>query len=128
MHLKFPFAIFAKRAPKKPVRQGRSELAVQLELTERQKREADRKAAELQREIDGIPGKIRKLEEEQRRKIRERARRTPTMQGLGRPYKLHSEPQGGKLTRAQQRILRNRFIMLCALFAMILVALWRAVK
>jgi Flp pilus assembly protein TadB len=124
-----PFGIFGKLAPKKPARKGKSELAIQLELAVRQKREAERKAAELQREIEAIPQKIRKLEKEQQRKIKERASRMPTMQGLGRPvHKLHSVSERVKLTRAQERILRNRLIMLCALFAVVLLVLWRSVR
>jgi Tfp pilus assembly protein PilF len=123
------FGIFGKRAPKKPASKRKSELTVQLELAVRQKRDAERKAAELQREIEANPQKIRKLEEEQQRKIKERASRMPTMQGLGRPvHKLHAVSERVKLTRAQERILRSRLIMLCALFAVVLLVLWRSVR
>jgi hypothetical protein len=126
-------SLFRKKVPARPARRPsrkvKSELAVQLELTVSQKREAERKASDLQREIEAIPQKIRKLEEEQQRKIKERAIRTPTMQGLGRPvHKLHAVSERVKLTRAQERILRNRLIMLCALFAVVLFILWRTVR
>jgi hypothetical protein len=118
-----------KRSAKKPFRRGKTELDVQLEHVVRSKREAERKAAELQREIDVIPGKIKKLEEHQRRVIHDRAVRTPTVQGLGRPVqKLHSVADGFRLTRTQNRNLRNRLLILCAAFAGILFILWKVVR
>ena len=129
--VKFPslFRKAGKRPAKKPFRRGKSELDVQLEQVVRSKREAERKAAELQREIDVIPGKIKRLEEHQRRAIHDRAVRTPTVQGLGRPVqKLHSVADGFRLTRTQNRNLRNRLLILCAVFAGVLIVLWRTVR
>ena len=40
-------------------------------------------AAKLQREIDDIPMKLKKLEEDERRKIKDRARKSPTIRGWG---------------------------------------------
>jgi hypothetical protein len=131
MTVKFPslFRKTGKRLAKKPFRRRKSELDVQLEHVVRSKREAERKAAELQREIDGIPGKLKRLEEHRRRTIRDRAVRTPTILGLGRPIqKLHSISEGVRLTRTQKRILRNRLLILCAAFAGVLMIFWRVVR
>lgn len=118
-----------KRAASKPPRKGKSELAIQLELAVSKKREAERKAAELQRQIDDIPKKIKEREEEKWRKIRDRAARTPTIRGLGRPvHRLRTVSEGVNLTRIQQRALRNRFLILCALLAVVLFILWRTVR
>lgn len=123
------FGKAGKRVDSKPPRKGKSELAVQLELAVSKKREAERKAAELQREIDEVPRKLKQLEEAEMRKRRERAEKTPTIQGLGRPaQRLHSVAGEVRLTRAQRRTLRNRFLMLCAAFAVVLFILWRTVS
>ena len=137
MKLPSLFRIFGKKAVKRPAkrpvkkssRKGESELAVQLELVVSKKREAERKAAELQREIDGIPLKLKQLEEAEKRRMRERAERTPTIQGLGRPVqRLHTVAEGVGLTRAQRRALRNRFLILSVALAVVLFFLWRAVR
>lgn len=132
------FLPFSRKTPKKealrkPSRNARgnekSELTMELERVRKEKEQADRKAAEIQAQIDDIPRKIKKHEEEERRKIRDRATKTPTMQGLGRPvHKLNAVVRGVKLTRGQQRVLRNRFLMLCALLAAVLFFLWRTVR
>jgi hypothetical protein len=129
--VKFPslFRKTGKHPAKKPSRKWKTDLDIQLEHVVRSKREAERKAAELQREIDVIPGKIKRLEEHQRRAIHDRAVRTPTVQGLGRPVqKLHSVTDSFRLTRTQNRNLRNRLLILCAVFAGALIILWRTVR
>jgi len=116
-------------APKKRPRRGKSDLEEQLELALSKKREAERMAAKLQREIDEVPKKLKKLEEDERRRIKDRARKTPTLQGLGRPvHKLYVADVGVKLTRAQQRVMRNRLILLCIGFAVILFLLWKSIR
>lgn len=129
--MKFPslFKKSGKRPAKKSSRRGNSELAVQLELAVSKKREAERKAAELQRQIDEVPRKIKRLEEEERRRMRERAEMSPTIHGLGRPaQRIHSVAREVRLTRAQRRALRNRLLILCAAFAAVLWLLWKAVR
>jgi len=114
---------------KKRPQRVKSELEQQLELALSKKREAERKAAELQREIDDIPRKLKKLEDDERRRIKDRAAKTPTMQGLSRPaHKLQVAGAGLKLTRTQQRVMKNRFILLCIVFAAILLLLWKSIR
>ena len=79
----------------------------------------ERKAAALQREID----------EDERRRIKERAEKSPSIQGLDLPvHKLHVSPAGVKLTRAQQRVLLNRFLVLCTILAGMIFFLWKAIR
>lgn len=120
-----------KSAPtsRKRPRRVKSELEVQLELTLSKQREAARKAAELQREIDEVPKKLKRLEENERRRISDRASKTPTMREPGRPRsKLHSVTEGVPMTRAQKRMLRNRLMLLSAVLVGFLFLLWRTVR
>jgi len=114
--------------PKKRPRRGKSDLEEQLELALSKKREAERMAAKLQREIDEVPKKLKQLEEDERRRIKDRAARTPTIQGLGRPYKLQVTDAGARLTRAQQRAMRNRLFLLFMTLAGILFLLWKSIR
>jgi Flp pilus assembly protein TadB len=114
---------------KKRPRSRKSELEEQLELARSKKREAERMAAKLQREIDEVPMKLKKLEEDERRKIKERAKKSPTIQGLGRPtHRLQVTDGALKLTRGQRRAMRNRLILLCVGFAVILFILWKSIR
>lgn len=129
MKLPSQFRSFSKRPAGKSSRKGKSDLAIQLELAVNRKREIERRAAEIQRTIDGVPRKLRQLEEAERRRMRERAQKTPTIEGLGRPaQRLHAVSGEVRLTRVQRRALRNRLLILCAAFAVVLFFLWRAVR
>ncbi len=126
------FSLFRKGSDpllmKRP-RGGKSDLEQQLEFALIKKREAEKKAAELRRQIDEVPKKLKKMEEEEMRRIRDRAARTPTILGLNRPVrKLHASPHGMKLTRVQQRMLLNKFFILCIVLAGMLFFLWKAVR
>lgn len=128
------FSPFSRKPTKKPPgrpssSKRKSDLEVQLELTSSQKREVERKAAEMQKKIDEIPRRIKRLKDEERRKIKQRAVRTPTMKGVGSSfYKLPVVHAGVKLTRSQRRILRNRLILLSAVLMAVLVLLWKTVR
>jgi hypothetical protein len=128
------FSPFSRKPTKKPPGRSssskrKSDLEVQLELTSSQKREVERKAAEMQRKIEEIPRRIKRLKDEERRKIKQRAVRTPTMKGVGSSfYKLPVVHAGVKLTRSQRRILRNRLILLSAVLMAVLVLLWKTVR
>lgn len=132
------FFPFSRNKPKrgvarKPARKssGRqeSELSQELERVRKAKEEADRKAAEIQAKIDDIPKQLKRREELERQKIRDRARNTKTIKGLDRPtQRIHSSTTGAKLTRAQQREVMNKFLLLCALLVGMLYFLWKAAR
>ena len=132
------FFPFSRKTPKKgavrkPARKlggkQESELSQELERVRKAKEEADRKAAEIQARIDDVPKQIKRREELERQKIRDRAKRTRTMQGFDRTtQRIHSSTTGGKLTRAQQREVMNKFLFLCALLVGMLYFLWKAAR
>ena len=130
----FPFSPKPKkRAIRKPSRKARgnekSELTMELERVRRQKEEADRKAAEIQARIDDIPNQMKQREERERQRIRDRAKRTKTISEFDRtPHKVRSSTLGVKLTRAQQRAVMNKFLLLCALLVGMLYFLWKAAR
>ena len=91
------------------------------------KRDMDRKVAEIQRQIDDIPRQIKRREEMEKKRMKERAANTPTIRDPGHPvHRLKALPAGAKATRAEQRILLNRFLILCAVLGVMLFLLWRA--
>ena len=107
----------------------KSDLEMQLELASDRKREVEREAAEVERKIREIPDRIQRIKDEERRRIQQRAVKTPTMRGVGSSFKkLHVANGAMKLTRAQRRILRNRFIILCTVLVAGLVILWKTVR
>ena len=132
------FFPFSRKTPKKgavrkPARKlggkQESELSQELERVQKAKEEADRKAGEIQARIDDVPKQITRREELERQKIRDRAKRTRTMQGFDRTtQRIHSSTTGGKLTRAQQREVMNKFLLLCALLVGMLYFLWKAAR
>ena len=125
------FFFFRKTSPpaaKKRPRKGKSDLAVQLELTTKQKREAERKAAQLQREIDEVPKKLKELEEAEKRKMQDRAKKSPTIHGLGRPVQQKLEVSAVRMTGAQRRAMRIQFALLCIALAAVLLILWRVAR
>lgn len=131
----FPFSRKTpkKEALRKPSRKSRgnekSELTIELERVRKQKEEADRKAAEIQARIDDVPKQIKRREELELQRIKERAKRTRTMQGFDRtPQRVRSSVAGVKLTRAQQRAVMNKFLLLCALLVGMLYFLWKAAR
>ncbi len=110
-------------------RGGKSDLEQQLEFALIKKREAEKKAAELRRQIEEVPKKLKKIEEDKMRRIRERAARTPTIRGMDRPVrKLHATQVGVKLTRVEQRMLLNKFLILCIVLVVMLFFLWKAAR
>lgn len=108
---------------------AKSDLELELERVRREKEEAERQAERIKQSMDSIPGKIKRIEEEKRRRMRDRAVKTPTIRNLGRPsFKLNSISSGLRLTRSQRRVLRNRLLMLCAAFGLVLLIFWRVVR
>lgn len=131
----FPFSRKTpkKVAPRKLSRKSRgnekSELTMELERVRKQKEEADRKAAEIQARIDDVPKQLKRREELELQKIRDRAKRTKTIREFERkPRKIHSSVAGVKMTRAQQRAVMNKFLLLCALLVGMLYFLWKAAR
>jgi hypothetical protein len=127
----FPFSRKpAKKASGKPSSgRKKSELAEQLDMAVSRKRDMDRKVAEIQRQIDEIPRQIKRREELEKQRIKRLAATTPTIRDPGRPvHRLKVLPSGGKKTRAEQRILLNRFLILCAVLGVMLVLLLKAVR
>lgn len=128
----FPFSR-KKKAVRKPARKSstkrNTELAQELEKVRKHKEEADRRAAEIQARIDDVPKQIKRREDLELQRIKERAKRTRTMQGFDRmPQRVRSSVAGVKLTRAQQRAVMNKFLLLCALLAGMLYFLWKAAR
>jgi hypothetical protein len=127
----FPFSRKpAKKASRKssPARK-KSELAEQLDLAVSKKQEMDRKVAKIQQEIDDIPKQIKKREELEKKRIKERAANTPTIRDPGRRiHRLKVVPSGTKATRVEQRIMRNRFVILCAVLGVLLICIWKAAR
>ena len=122
-----------KGAIRKPARKSggkqKSELSLELEKVKKEKEEAARKAAEIQARIDDIPKQLKRREELELQKIRDRARNTKTMTGFDRtPHRVRSSMAGAKLTRAQQREVMNKFLLLCALLVGMLYFLWKAAR
>ena len=100
-----------------------------MERVRKQKEEADRKAAEIQTRIDDVPKQLKRREEKALQIIKERAKTNQTMQGFDRiPHKVRSSVAGVKLTRAQQRAVLNKFLLLCALLEGMLYFLWKAMR
>ena len=129
----FPFSRKPKKgAVRKPLRKSvgkqKSELDLELERVRRDKDEADRKAAEIQARIDDIPKQIKRREEKEIQRIRDRAKRTKTMGFDRTPQKVRSVVDGARMTRSQQRAVMNRFLLLCALLAGMLYFLWKAAR
>lgn len=127
----FPFSRKqSKRAASKPLGgRKKSELAEQLELTVNRKREMDRKVDEIQRQINDIPMQIKRREELEKKRIKERAANSPTIRDPGHSlHRLKVLPSGTKATRAEQRIMLNRFLILCVVLGIMLFTLWRAVR
>lgn len=125
------FSFFRKTSPpaaKKRPRKGKSDLVVQLELTNKHKQEAERKAAELQREIDEVPKKLKELEEAEKRKMQDRAKKSPTIHGFGRPVQQKLKVTAVRLTGAQRRAMRIQFALLCIALAGVLLILWRVAR
>lgn len=129
----FPFSRRPKKgAVRKPSRksvgQQKSDLDLELERVRSEKEEADRKAAEIQARIDDIPKQIKRWEEKELQRIRDRAKRTKTMGFYRTPQKVRSVVDGARMTRSQQRAVMNRFLLLCALFVGMLYCLWKAAR
>jgi hypothetical protein len=129
----FPFSRSPKKgAVRKPSRKSggrqKSELDLELERVRRDKEEAHRKAAEIQARIDDIPRQVKRREEKDLQRIRDRAKRTKTMGFDRTPQKVRSVVDGARMTRGQKRAVMNRFLLLCALFVGMLYCLWKAVR
>jgi len=131
----FPFSRKTpkKGAARKPSRKSdggqKSELNLELERVRMEKEEADRKAAEIQAMIDDIPKQIKRREELELQKIKDRAKRTKTMKGFDRtPHRIHSSVAGARMTKAQQRAAMNKFLLLCAFLVGMLYFLWKVAR
>jgi hypothetical protein len=127
----FPFSRNpAKKKPAKPTARGKkSELAEQLDLAVRSKKEMDRKVAEIQRQIDDIPKQIKKREELEKQRIKKLAASTPTIRDPSLSFqRLHVLSSGARRTRVEQRIMLNRFLILCAVLGLMLFFLWKAAR
>ena len=127
----FPFS--RKTPARKPSRKSggkqNSELSLELEKVRKDKAEADRKAAEIQARIDDVPKQLKRREELELKRIKDRARNTRTMQGFDRtPHRVRSSVAGARMTRGQQRAVMNKFLLLCALLVGMLYFLWKAAR
>jgi len=129
----FPF----KRQPRKkssretPVAKSddaRSQLALQLDAIKQQRQELHRMTQAAQQKVEDIPKLIAKRKLREKELIRERARKSKTLQ-LGRPtYRIPSVVTSAKMTRAQQRMMVTKLLILCAVLAVFLMILWRTVR
>jgi len=116
-------------AKKRRRSRAKTDLQQLMELAISQEREVKRLQAEIMRGIGEIPGKLKELEIRELRRRKKRAENTPTMRGLGRSvFRVQSNTSGVPLTRSQTRVLRNWFLLLCALFAAVLFVFWKAIR
>jgi hypothetical protein len=104
------------------------------DLRELQKKEAElrRLHEEKMRELEDLPRKIAEKERIEREKMRVRALSTATddVFGTRRGAGRHAVPLravAGRLTKSEQRNARLQFILLCAVFAALLLALWKSI-
>ncbi|MCX8494466.1 MAG: hypothetical protein ORN23_09610 [Chthoniobacterales bacterium] len=119
-----------KRAPKASsnleASDGKSQLTLQLEEVKRQRQELLRRTEEAQRKVEDIPKKIEERKRREVERIHERAQNHKTVRGLVKPtYRIPSVVTR-KHSRAEQRSMAKKFLILCAVLAVLLFFLWKA--
>ena len=129
----FPFNRKQEKRALKPSRSPdssdrKSQLTLDLEAVKRQRQEIIQKAEEAQRRVEDIPKQIADRKRREVERIHERAQNHKTVRGLGRTtYRIPSVVTNRKMTRRQQRSMATKFLILCAILAVLLLLLWKAV-
>ncbi len=107
---------------------GKSQLTLQLDEIKRQRQDLLCKTEEAQRRVEDIPKQIAERKRREVERIHERAQNHKTVRGLGEPtYRISSVVANRKMTRGQHRSMATKFLILCAVLAVLLLILWKAV-
>ena len=107
---------------------GKSQLMLQLDEIKKQREELLRKTQEAQRKVEDIPKQIAERKRREVERIHERAQNHKTVRGLGKPtYRISSVVANRKMSRGQHRCMATKFLILCAVLAVLLLILWKAV-
>lgn len=118
-----------KRAPKASSNLGatdeKSQLTLELDEIKKQREELLRRTEEAQRKVEEIPKKIAERKRREVERIHERAQNHKTVRGLGKPTYRISSVVTRKHSRAEQRSMAKKLLILCAVLGVLLLLLWK---